>query len=241
LKSARAWPQHGWTRGFGRRNVGGDDFQESSHMSAEPIHDRIRRSFDRFDTVNAAIARRISDQYRADAADREAEQAEREQARRDRLRRWADRCDQHQRRYDAVFEGFGRRAPEPAADAHPPSYRRDLFRIGQSMLPSGHDWAKGDPDDIGPSAIAAMEEQLLQALREQAERPTGDNVPQTVDDPRAKREVFDDSLGRKVTVYKARRSFIHDFTRPAVRAIIHNPHIDQSFQLLRSARRQVQF
>jgi hypothetical protein len=60
---------------------------------------------------------------------------------------------------------------------------------------------------------------MFEALREQAESPTGDNLPPTPDHPKAKREVFDDSLGRKVVVYKARESFIKSMGRPARRVL----------------------
>jgi hypothetical protein len=64
-----------------------------------------------------------------------------------------------------------------------------------------------------------MEGKLFEALRKEAEEPTGDNLPESPNDPKAKREIFDDSLGRKVTTYKAKRSFIHDYCRPALRVV----------------------
>jgi hypothetical protein len=136
------------------------------------------------------------------------------------MRKHADRCLEHQRNYAEAFEPDGKRAPQPEADAFPPEYRRRLFAIGQSMLPSDHELAQiGDPRDPDGSAIIPFEKQLFDALRKEAEEPTGDNLPEDVNDPRAKREVFDDSLGRKVITYKAKNSFIRNFVRPAHRVL----------------------
>jgi hypothetical protein len=169
--------------------------------SAQSTIEKINRTNERIDRMLNARA----DSYNSEA----------ERERRDTMRRHADRCTAHQARYDSAFEPFGKRAPQAAADAFPPDYRRDLFRVGQSMLPSDHELAGVDPhDEIGPSAIAAMEAQLLQALREQAENPTGDNRADSVNDPRARRVVVDPDTGQRVTHYIAKRSFIRDFAAP---------------------------
>jgi hypothetical protein len=143
--------------------------------------------------------------------------------RRDTMRKHADRCGEHQVRYDSMFEPFGKRAPQPEADDFPPTYRRDLFRVGQSMLPSDHDLVGFDPNDLDGTVIAPMEEKLFEALRQQAEEPTGDNVPQSPWDPKARREVFDDSLQRKIVTYVAKESFIKAMNRPGMRAFFYTP------------------
>lgn len=147
---------------------------------------------------------------RADAA--RADEA-REQVRRD-----ADRCVRHQTRYDSVFEKHGRRAPQPVADAEPPDYRRELFAIAQSMLPSGHWLAKVDPSETG-TAIAPMEKLLFDACEAEAEAPTGDNLPDSVDHPRAKLERVDSATGEKSITWRARASFIKDLGTPAHRVL----------------------
>jgi integrase len=90
---------------------------------------------------------------------------------RERSRKDAARCLQHQQKYDTAFEKFGQRAPQPAADAHPPEYRRKLFALAQSALPAGHPLADFDPQDIGSSAIIPLEAQLLKALAKESEEP----------------------------------------------------------------------
>jgi hypothetical protein len=192
-------------RRLDREEARADSFRATASSMATSA-DRLARSLDR------SVAREYA-AFRADESEGEA-------WRRGQMRRHADRCVDHQRRYDEVFEALGRRAPPPEADAFPPDFRRDLFRLGQSYLPSDHELVQiGDPRDLDGSAIIPFEKQLLAALREQAESPTGDNLPESPNDPKAKREVFDDSLGRKVTTYKARKSFIHDFVRPALRVV----------------------
>jgi hypothetical protein len=152
--------------------------------------------------------RRVKAMRRADSLD--------EEEARSKMRRDAERCRQHQERFDAAFAKFGRRAPEPAADAHPPDYRRRLYAIGQSMLPSSdHPLAKFRPDSIDGSAIAELERQLLEALDRESEEPTGDNVPSE-----GMREVTKvDSTGLKKTGFYGKRSFINDFARPGRRVL----------------------
>jgi hypothetical protein len=165
--------------------------------------ERTRRKLDALGDYQYEKAKRdIAEMRRADDAA--------EDWRRDTMRRHSARCDEHQARYDEAFEPHGKRAPPPLADDYPPDYRRQLFAIGQSMLPSGHDLTGFSPDDLDGTVIVPYEKMLFEALRKEAERPTGDNLPRDVYDPKARREVFDDSQ-RKLVVYLARKSFIKDW------------------------------
>jgi hypothetical protein len=177
---------------------------------------RVARKLDALTDVAFERARRDLRQWRAD-------DSEAEDWRRDRMRRDAARCGEHQVRYDTAFEPHGKKAPSPLADDHPPDYRRRLFAIGQSMLPSDHELAQFDPNDLDRTVIIPFEKQLFDALRKEAENPSGDNLPETVDDPRARREVYDDDTGRKVIVYKAKQSFIKQLSRPGLRAFFYTP------------------
>jgi hypothetical protein len=151
---------------------------------------------------------------RADALDAEE--------RRDKARKDRARCLDHQTRYDAVFAKHGSRAPSAVADDAPPDYRRRLFAIGQSMLPTGHALTDFDPNDIDGTAIIPLEGQLLQALDRESEEPTGDNLPEG-----APREVtkIDSATGLKKTEFFGKRSFIADLGRPGRRVarIVHVP------------------
>jgi hypothetical protein len=187
--------------------------------AAQDTLDRLNRTTRKLDALadfNYLKAKREIAQWRAD-------DSEAENWRRDQMRKHAARCDEHQQNYDREFEAFGKKAPPPLADDFPPDYRRRLFTIGQSLLPSDHELAQFDPHDLDKSVIAPFEQKLFEALREQAANPTGDNLPETVDDPRARREVYDDDTGRKVIVYKAKQSFIKQLSRPGLRAFFYTP------------------
>jgi hypothetical protein len=147
---------------------------------------------------------------------RRADDVEREQ-RRIENRRYADRCRQHQERYDAAFQQFGSKAPPPRADAFPPDYRRELFRRGQDMLPSDHPLTKFNPQDIGGDAIAELERQLIDALEQESQTPSGDNIPGP-DKPY--REITKmDSTGVRKTEYYGSESFIKSLGRPGRRVL----------------------
>jgi hypothetical protein len=113
-----------------------------------------------------------------------------------------------------------------------------LFRGLQDRLPDGHELANGDPGEFSKKLIETLEPMLFRAAGAEGDTPSLSNLP--ADGSLIVKHRSDDTGVRKLEYY-GRRSFIHDFSRPAVRAIIHNPHIDQSFQLLRSARSRVQF
>jgi hypothetical protein len=84
------------------------------------------------------------------------------------------------------------------------------------MLPGGHKLTGFSPDDLDGSAIVPYEQMLLKELANEAKSPSGDNLPEDVSSPRAKREVLDDSTGQRFVEYRARRSFIHGLSRPGL-------------------------
>jgi hypothetical protein len=186
---------------------------------AQATFDRVNATTRKLDALSAVAYERAKRDLRQWAA---ADSAA-EDWRRDRMRRDAARCDEHQVNYDRALEPFNKAAPPPTGDDHPPSYRRRLFAIGQSMLPSGHELTKFSPDDLDGTLIIPFEEQLFEALAKEGAEPSGSNLPDTVDHPRARRDVFDDSLQRRVVTYKARESFIKSLGRPGrkLAAILH--------------------
>jgi hypothetical protein len=202
--------------------------------NAQDTLDRVNRTARKLNALaefNYLKAKRQFAEWRAD-------DAEAENWRRDMMRKHADRCLAHQSRYDEAFEPFGKRAPQPEADAFPPDYRRKLFAIGQSMLPSDHELTQiGDPRDLDGGAIVRFEKQLFDALRKEAETPTGDNRADSVNDPKARREIVDPDTGRRTIQYFAKNSFIKDFVRPALRVlrlmdpvkgiVLHGPPFDR--------------
>jgi hypothetical protein len=165
-----------------------------------------RRYADAVEQINyLKLKRDIRDMRRADQIEQEQD--------RERALHNIDLCSKHQRNYDDLFALHGRRAQEPDANADPYSYRRDLFRTAQRYLPSDHALAGFDPADIDGHTMPVMEKQLFDALREQADRPTGDARPDSADHPRAKRIVTDPLSGARTVSYHARTSFIKDMGR----------------------------
>jgi hypothetical protein len=176
--------------------------------------DRVGATTRRLDLVaDAALERARYDVRQMRRAD-DAERAEE----RERVRKDAVRCRDHQSRYDDAFAKHGRRAPEPAADARPPTYRRKLFGIAQSMLPSGHPLTKFDAGDIDGSAIPELERQLLSAIEAEGESPTGDNVPGPGEPLREVTKV-DSTNGARVTRFYGTEHFIKQLSRPARRVL----------------------
>jgi hypothetical protein len=177
--------------------------------------DRLNRVASGLDAFNDyryhAAKRQIQEWKRADAAEADEE--------REQLRRDGELCLKHQSNYDRAFAPFGRKAPEPEADARGPSYRRRLFTVAQSMLPSDHPLTEFKADDLDHAVIVPMEQKLFEALAKEAEQPSGDNLPENPDDPRARREIRDDDSGRLTIVYKARNSFIRNMGRPGMKVV----------------------
>jgi hypothetical protein len=88
------------------------------------------------------------------------------------------------------------------------------------MLPSGHELTGFNPhEELTSSAIVPMEAKLSDALRQEANNPSYENLPDSVNDPRAKRETFADDSGRKVVTFHAKKSFIRDFAAPVQRVL----------------------
>jgi hypothetical protein len=176
------------------------DIDRKANLIADAQRERARRD--------------VRDMRRADAIDQEE--------RREKARRDAERCLEHQRAYDDSFQKFGRRAPAPAADDRARDYRRRLYAIGQSMLPTGHALTRLDPEEIDGTAIQPLEAQLLEALDRESEEPTGDNLPEG--EPREVSKM-DSATGLRKTEFFGKRSFIHDFARPGRRVarIVHVP------------------
>jgi hypothetical protein len=64
-----------------------------------------------------------------------------------------------------------------------------------------------------------LEKQLLEALEQEAETPSGDNLAETPDDPRAMRNREDSATGQRITEFFAKRLFIADMNRKGRRVL----------------------
>jgi hypothetical protein len=181
-------------------------------MSTQDTLDRIARRADLVVDTHFERARRDAARMRADDALELEEQ--REKARKDRVRNV-----EHQSRYDSIFAKHGARAPSPVVNERPPAFRRRLFSLAQSLLPSAkHPLAKFRADSIDGSAIAELERQLLRAVEDQATHPTGDNIPRA-GEPLKEVTRVDDATGYKETSFYGQESFIKGMGRPGRRVI----------------------
>jgi hypothetical protein len=123
-----------------------------------------------------------------------------------------------QARYDAAFEPWGVRAPEPPLGQDLDTYRRNLAVQAKRLLPENHQLRKVQYRGLQDDTLNAFEPQLLNAVRTHAM----DNSTVPYDAPLRRVEVRDQN-GLKVVNWIGQRSFIHDFTRPCRRAIIRTP------------------
>jgi hypothetical protein len=180
--------------------------------------DAGRRQRDqRFADSTAAIdheeRKRKLRQWRADDAAAEDEE-------RARLRRDGELCLKHQSTYDAsAFAPFGRKADQPRSGESGYDYRRRLFTQAQSQLPTGHPLTAFKADALDGHTMPPMQEALFKALAQEAKSPSGDNLPLDANDPKARRDVVDDSTGLRHTEYRAKRSFIWNLSRPGHRVV----------------------
>jgi hypothetical protein len=180
-------------------------------MSLQDVVDRTARRVDLVVDTHLERARRDAARMRAD----DAAEAEEERAQR---RKDVSRCREHQSRFDEVFSGHGVKAPPPRADAFPPDYRRELFKRGQELLPSDHPLIRFDPNDIDGGAIIPLEKQLMSALREQAETPSGDNIPGP-GEPLREVTKTDSATGLRKTTFYGAESFIKGLNRSGRRVV----------------------
>ena len=80
-----------------------------------------------------------------------------------------------------------------------------------------------DPHELGPSQIAPFEKQLLEAIEAEAENPSFENRPDSVSDPRSRRETVDPGTNHRQIELIAKRSFISDMKPPVRKAVICDP------------------
>ena len=163
----------------------------------------------KIDRLDALLDRRL--------ADHEAEQARAdaslEEARRPRQRANAEAREQIQATYADAFAAFGSEPPAAVDDEAPTAYRKRLFNRLARRLPTGHDLADVRADDVASQEVVFnnFEALLLQAARQEGERPSAENLPP--DGTLVSRTRVDDMNGKSINWYGT-ESFIKGFTRP---------------------------
>jgi hypothetical protein len=177
-----------------------------SNAFLDVASERLNSRLDRL----SRLVDQVENRARADASQRLDEMEA--QRLKDRQRR-----SEIQSRYDDVFRKFGERAPMAVADDAPRDYRRHLFGIAQNLLPRGHEMRAFKADEIGPSAIAPMEQQLFEALSQEAETPSLANLPR--DGSMISRTKVNPVTNARETHWLGRESFISQMMRPARRVV----------------------
>jgi hypothetical protein len=136
-----------------------------------------------------------------------------EEARRQRQRANAEARRQIQATYADAFAAFGSEPPAAIDDEAPTAYRKRLFNRLARRLPTGHDLAGVRADDVASQEVVFgnFEALLLQAARQEGERPSAENLPP--DGTLVSRTRVDDMNGKSINWYGT-ESFIKGFTRP---------------------------
>jgi hypothetical protein len=160
----------------------------------EVLARRLRREEARLEAEEAIALHEAAEQARSDA--------------------W--RCREIAGIYDDAFRAHGVETPPPRDDERPSAYRRRLFNRLVRKLPDRHDLAGVRADELpAGQAFVTFEAMLLQAAKQEGEKPSFDNLPR--DGSMIARHRVDADTGQKITEYYGRRSFIGDLNRPARR------------------------
>jgi hypothetical protein len=153
------------------------------------------------------LAKRSLAQWRADdaaTAARERERARINHETRERIRfAYAD-----------AFSEWGAEPPLPLENEPYDRYRSRLLQAHVHRLPAEHEFAKVEVGTLAPAVRDQVERIVLSDSIRESRSPSGSNLPDTVADPRAVRNVIDHETGRRETRYFARTSFIKALTRP---------------------------
>lgn len=166
----------------------------------------LQSQMERLDRI---ISRRADEE---EAALKRAD-ADFEEARRQRQRANAEARRQIQATYADAFAAFGSEPPAAVDDEAPTAYRKRLFNRLARRLPTGHDLADVRADDVASQEVvfSNFEALLLQAARQEGERPSAENLPP--DGTLVSRTRVDDMNGKSINWYGT-ESFIKGLTRP---------------------------
>ena len=168
------------------------------------LTDRLDGSTRRIDNLLNVMGRREIE--RQAAQDAERMMAEREQARAD-----SEKKRVIQTRYDDAFSAFGTRAPQPVEGERPGQYRRRMFELLRTKLPTSNEWSGVRADDVPASARQQIEALVIKAAMAEGLKPSVENLPR--DGSLIRRERTDQDTGARSIEWAGRRSFIADMGR----------------------------
>jgi hypothetical protein len=165
---------------------------------------------------DTSYARRVTDLHQRhgelEARQEELETAEAREAYLDKIRR-NDAFADDQALADDALSVWNRRAPAPRAYEQRSAYRRRLARIAGEFLPPGHQLKGVRLDDCTPSVVGIFYPEIMKAVREAV------TLADTV--PKGELRQIDrhDGVGRKITTFVGRKSFVVDMQAPSKRVV----------------------
>jgi hypothetical protein len=163
-----------------------------------------------------ALTRELADAERRLAAminsRADSEETERLAAKRDRIRADDARCQSLQAEFQEDFRQFGAEPPMPRADEWSGQYEKRLLRGLQRRLSPSSDLADPSLLDVPAPALGNFAQMIRSEAASEAKRPSFDNLPETLDDPRAKLETINPDTGERRIEWRAKRSFIADMS-----------------------------
>jgi hypothetical protein len=116
--------------------------------------------------------------------------------------------------YQEDYRAFGAEPPLVRSDEWASQYQKRLLRGLQRRLSPDSKLADlGLLDGVPAPALANFSQMIRDEASREAFRPSEANLPESVDDPRARIERTDSATGERRIEYRAKRSFIHDLSQ----------------------------
>jgi hypothetical protein len=151
------------------------------------------------------LARMIN--HRADSEEREVRADKAARVRADDAK-----CQSLMAEFQEDFRQFGTEPPLVRSDEWSDQYQVRLLKNLQRKLSPSSDLADSrllDNIPRGP-ALENFTQMIRSEARSEAKRPSFDNLPETLDDPRSRLETVDPNSGARKIEWRAKRSFIAD-------------------------------
>ena len=160
------------------------------------------------------LARMINSRADSDEASARADKAER-------VRRDDAKCQSLMAEFQEDFRQFGTEPPLVRSDEWSDAYQVRLLKNLQRRLSPSSDLASPRLlDNIPPGpALQNFTQMIRSEARNEAPRPSFDNLPENLDDPRSRLETTDPDTGHRRIEWRAKRSFIADMSQTPQRVL----------------------
>jgi hypothetical protein len=122
--------------------------------------------------------------------------------------------------YQGDYAAHGATPPMPRADESARAYEKRLLNGLQRRLAPRNEFADSAMlEGASPALFDKIGELIRGEAAKEAERPSFENLADSVDDPRAMRETVDPLTGQRKIEYFAKESFIKALSRPGQRVL----------------------